>query len=415
MKFFSKSICRFAALSALIVASVGLCSDSCDGQVRTWTDSSGTYQLNAELVLVHEVRGELQAELVQDNGKRMAIPVSKLSDGDRKLAREFHTNWIGRGSKSEIRQVSRNVELSEVTPLSTKFESSLPEAKRVPKKLASEKTDSVKLLRIPEEHIVSRPIRSPVSMSVDAAENLLIGDVDFDADTAVRLEREIARDKKGRAIENPAYLVDVDTAELKLMPKKFSTTALLLNDKRVAIDQKRRAIETLSDSWPNRRYPNFIGVIVNCLSDKDKFLRLAALDLLANHDSELSLHYILARIDDVSFDVRWRTYEVLTQLRDPRIIPELCERLNTADRRKIASVLQVFGTTSNRWIHPWLEKQDVDEDSLLEICKILGSTGDLESAQALSGLSDHKSKLVRRQAKFAIRQIEKRTKPTASK
>ena len=138
------------------------------------------------------------------------------------------------------------------------------------------------------------------------------------------------------------------------------------------------------------------------------------LDLLANHDSDQSLIYIFARIDDISFDVRWRTYEVLTQLRDPRIIPELCERLRGADRTKVASVLQVFGNTSAPLVNEWV-KLDENEDVLLGVSQLLGNIGEASSLEVLGKLKNHKSLLVRSQANNSIKQIKQRLELRASK
>ena len=393
---------RFNPVHVLIVGFGFLlfASENTRAQNRIWTDSTGVYKIRAKLVLVHEVSGEMQAELLQEDGKRMAIPVSKLSQVDRKLARKFHIDWINGTERHEPKTVSKlpdnsaSLERSSVNDGTNKVGKSRG--------------------RIPEEDIVSRPLRSPLDPKLQSEKAPAVN-IEFDPETAVRLEREIERDDKGRAVENPVYKVEVDESELESLPSSYQEVATLLNDNSTPIDSKRRAIERFTDNWPQRRYPVLVSVLINCLSDDDKFLRLAALDLLANHDAEESIHYILARIDDVSFDVRWRTYEVLSQIRDPRVIPELCERLDTADCRKIASVLQMFGSTSNPWIHPWLERTDLREEYMLEICKILCTTGDFDSIQALSNLKSHNSRLVQRQANYAVGQIEKRLKATAAR
>ena len=203
-------------------------------------------------------------------------------------------------------------------------------------------------------------------------DNRNVTNVKFDPATAIRLDREIQRDEKGKPVENPVYLVEVADTDFKFMSGRIRTLVDTLRSDDDPIDKKRRAIEKLKEVWPQGRHPGLLKVLVNTLSHEDKFLRLAALDLLANHDSDQSLVYIFARIDDVSFDVRWRTFEILTQLRDPRVIPELCERLGGSDRTKAANVLQIFGNTPAYLVHEWV-KENESEAVLLNVCLLYTS------------------------------------------
>lgn len=384
---------RMIVLLAAVIA-VGFSSSDCFAQQRTWTDASGTFTLEAELIDVTDTDDGLQAELLMADGKRMAILISKLSEADAKLAGERFANGLKKGSQPASKSGSEN----------------LPSTKKA---AAPEKRRAKEAQAQAEEEILSRPLSAPISMSRNRLDNRNTTDIKFDPETAIRLDREIARDEKGRPTENPVYTVEVTERQLNFLPPKFRVIVDKLRDEKVAIDVKRRAVDELTKSWPQGRQPGLLNVLINTLSHNDKFLRLAALDLLSNNDSDQSLIYIFARIDDVSFDVRWRTFEVLTQLRDPRIIPELCERLEGSDRTKVASVLQVFGGTAAPLIHEWVN-EDQGEDVLLNVCQLLGNIGDDKSLEVLKRMSSHESLLVRSQAENSVKQITRRLSQRAS-
>lgn len=371
---------------------VALASETASAQQRTWTDASGSYSLEAELTGVTQTDNGLQAELAMPNGKNMAILVSQLSKADAQLARNHY---------AEMLKNSGDASADSRSPMAS---SSKEDSKEIVEKSGG----------LPEDSIVSRPLSAPISAATDRLDNRNTTNVKFDPATAIRLEREIPRDEKGRPTENPVYLVDISEHEMKYLAANIKVLVDALKSEKTPIDKKRRAIEKLKDVWPQGRHPGLLKVLVNTLSHEDKFLRLAAMDLLANHDSDQSLIYIFARIDDISFDVRWRTYEVLTQLRDPRIIPELCERLSGSDRTKAASVLQVFGNTSAPLVHQWV-KGNEDEEVLLNVCHLLGNIGESTSAELLAKLTGHESLLVRSQAKNSIKQINRRLEQRAER
>ncbi|QEG22857.1 hypothetical protein MFFC18_27440 [Mariniblastus fucicola] len=380
----------------------GVTSQVGHAQQRIWTDASGTYKLEAELVEVTETETGLQAELLKPDGTRMAIQISKLCEADAELAKNYYEDSI-KGAEKVPPAESIPAESSTAEQPSEKDESGG----------SDNSEDAPKMQALAEESIVSRPLAAPVSMAIGKLDNRNTTDIKFNPATAIRLEREMPRDEKGRPTENPIYLVEVTEQQLAFLQGNIRTIVDKLRDPKVAIDEKRRAIDSLRTLWPQGRHPGLLNVLINTLSHDDKYLRLAAIDLLANHDSDQSLIYIFARIDDISFDVRWRTYEILTQLRDPRIIPELCERLDGADRAKVSSVLQVFGETSAPLVHEWVN-DDHDEVTLLNVCQLLGNIGDKTSLDVLAKLNTHSSLLVRAQAKNSIKQIRNRMAKRAS-
>ncbi len=377
-----------------LAVGISCIANEATAQQRTWTDSSGHYKLKAELVGVTETEAGLQAEFVMEGGKQMAILVTKLCEQDAKLVAKYYAD-----AKKAVEPDA---------PAKANPETAPPVASN----LADPKEDRAKLM--PEDSIVSRPLTAPINMALRKLDNRNVADVKFDPLTAIRLDREIKRDEKGRPAENPVYPVEVSEQDLAFLPDKYRRIVDVLRDPNSPIDKKRRSIEQLKTSWPQGRHLGLLKVLINMMSHEDKFLRLAAIDLLANHDSDQSLIYIFARIDDIAFDVRWRTYEVLTQLRDPRVIPELCERLGGPDRAKAASVLQVFGETAAPLVQEWI-KEDQKEDVLLGICQLLGNIGDESSARELSKLETHSSLLVRSQAKNSIKRIARRIEASASK
>ena len=402
---------RLIVLCAAMFAA-SLIGNDCFAQQRTWTDASGTFKIEATLVEVKKTDDGLQAQLVKADGKRMAILLSQLSESDATLAKQFLAEASTKDVSPKTEPTPKAVVAAQPKPTVTPE----PKPEATPQPLTDPATIKRPLLREAqvEDGIVSRPLSAPINMARRKLDNRFTTNVEFNPETAIRLEREIPRDERGRPTENPVYLVKVTEKQMEFLPQKFRAIVDDIRDEKVAIDVKRRAIEKLKTSWPQGRHPGLLNVLINALSHDDKFLRLAALDLLANHDSDQSLIYIFARIDDISFDVRWRTFEVLTQLRDPRIIPELCERLAGADRTKVASVLRVFGTTAAPMVHEWA-KVDQVQKVLLNVCQLLGDIGDTNTLPVLAKLESHESLLVRSQAKNSIKEINLRLSQRASK
>jgi len=378
---------------ALVLVGFGLQQNIALAQQRTWTDTTGAYKIEAVLVEVLQTDNGLQAQFVRADGQKMEILVSKLCEADAAAASEFFKKAAESKTKS------------------TNTVSEMPPEKADAPSVADPAAEQSGL---PVEQLTSRPLTAPINIARTKLDNQVVTPVNFDPSTAVRLERDIKRDSNGKPIENPVYLVDLQDSELRLLPQKFKDVVDQIRDPNLAIDKKRLAIESLTKSWPNGRHPGLLKALVNALSHKDKFLRLTALDLLANHDSDQSLIYILARIDDVSFNVRWRAFEILTQIRDPRVIPELVERLDSPDRTKAASVLQVFGNASAPLVQE-LIKVDGDEDVLLSVSQLLGNIGDQNTITALKVLENHESLLVRAQAKNSVKRITRRLEEAASK
>ena len=370
-----------------------LLSASAVAQQRTWTDASGSFKIEAELVEVLETDDGLEARLKKPDGQEMVILLSQLQESDAALATDFF-NAANNPAEQETPE-QMETEVAEDSELDSELKEDRKHAQ-------------------PEESINTRPLGAPIDIASIKLDNRITSDIKFDPETAISLDREIKRDEKGRPAENPVYTVDVTERDFRLLPAKFVAITDVLRDPSAPVDQKRIAAESLRESWPQGRHPGLLKVLVNVLSHDDKFLRVTALDLLANHDSDQSLIYIFARIDDLSFDVRWRAYEILTQLRDPRVIPELVERLGGVDGTKAASVLQVFGNSSASLVTETWVKADGDESDLLCVCQLLGNIGDQETAEALKVLESHKSLLVRLQAKNSIKLIRARLEQTAS-
>lgn len=352
--------------------------------VRKWTDATGSFSLQAKLVGAEMVDGKLQAQLEQTDGKLMGIDVDKLSKPDR----DYVVGW-----KSKLEEPKKPV---------------LPKPKSDTIKTAATKPEKKPSKQVePETLIATRPLGAPLSMAADMLDSRYKPtDVAFDPAKAITIERDVVRNRDGNPDKNIKFLVDVDPAKFALLPPQVKGIVEKLVSDSVPIDAKRRAIDRLTKSWPPRRYKVLFDVLVNAVSNDDKYIRLIALDLLANHDSNNSLAYILARVDDVSYEIRARTFEILTQLRDPRVIPELCERLDTNDRRKISNVLKSFGKTSVPWVIPWLKSES--ESVVMDSCRLLGDIGDSECLDDLQKLESHDSILVRSQAANSAKRIQER-------
>ena len=336
-------------------------------QQRVWTDASGTYKVEAVLDRTMEVDGKIQAVLIDGEGQEIPVPLSRLSEESQKLVIAFMRD-------------------------------------NPPKKKSDAVTDApndAPRIEAAESKIMTRPLELPITGRTNTNGQL------FNPENAIRIDREVKRDQNGQPLENPVYQVEVDAEGIRLLPTRQQQLAMVLMDGTAPIGSRRRAVEALADSWPTQRSQELINIVINTASSDDKFLRMKAMDILAARDSDQSLGYLLARIDDRSFEIRSRAYELLEKLGDPRIIPELAERLDGADRRKVGRVLKSFGSASTPWVIPWLETEN--QKTLLDVCQLLGQLGGDGVIEALQKKIDStESLLVKAQSENSIKKIRER-------
>jgi hypothetical protein len=60
-------------------------------QAETWTDNTGTFQVEADFLTVHRDQGQVYVYLRKQNGKTIRVPFSRLSPASQQLARQLAT------------------------------------------------------------------------------------------------------------------------------------------------------------------------------------------------------------------------------------------------------------------------------------------------------------------------------------
>ena len=374
----------------LVVVMVLLCNpDQSTAQMRTW--KSGAHEVEAELVKTDGTGPKMQVVLKNEKGQELAIPISILSEADQQYINAYleskgETPWAPEGAEGGAAAKPPEKEVDTPKPVPEKTPA-------VPKEEIKSKT--------PALVIPTRPIDLPQLRSRAQFEN-------FDENSAIRIgeEEKVELDVRGFSKEVPVYTVDVDIEELKKLPNEQRTIAAILISNKTSRVQRLSAIEALAKNWPRQRSQALINLTVNQASDKSKFVRMAAMDILAVHDAEDSLKYILVRIDDKSVDVRARAFELLGRIRDPRVIPELCSRLDSADRMNIHMALKPFGPAASKWVLPWL-KPDAPKLVVIEACDLLGDLGGEGVVEALQQKqASSESVLVKSQAENSIKRLQ---------
>jgi len=379
---------RLWQICFVVVTLLMLCDpDESAAQMRTW--KSGTHQVEAELVKVTGAGEEMQAVLKNAEDEELAIPVNILSESDQQFIKAYlkakdPSPASGGGNSSPTESVAAEKKIapqpSPVSPLKDK------------RKIEAKKDDLL---------ITTRPLELPEVNSGVELRN-------FDPKTAIRIDKKVELDVRGFPNEVPVYVVDVDIEELKKLSEVLRRAAAVLLSNDVPRNQRLVAMELLKKNWPQQRSQALINLVVNQASDKSKFIRMLALDVLAVHDPKESLKYILARIDDKSVDVRARAFKLLGRIRDPRVIPELCSRLDKADRMNVHLALKPFGAFASQWVIPWLES-DASKLVTIETCDLLGDLGGEGVLEALEQKRDSsESALIKSQAQYAIDKIKKR-------
>ncbi len=433
------------------------------GQEREWVDSSGTFRVVAELVTVDDQKVVLKKR----NGININVPLSKLSikDLDHLQALSKPSSAAGQQqTRSDAQsQPNSNMALRNVAELSPSFEPN-SRARPLPRRLASNPTPfwldfshrssaddpprpepqrSNELAGAPSDPVKSlNSAQGDRSMGVqDAmANNSPVSSKqsnEFQRNTpsATMRSRSLESGRPSDAGAFPARQSNADAPEgrrpIESAPTTSNETASIRSPnggtnqehdlvampageasqpielhRTENVAEVRRQLALLNEQWLGKTPEDIRSVAELTLSD-DKFVRKLALQLIAKHDSVASFGYILERLNDTSFEVRWLAYDTLEKLGDERAIEPLVRRFRGDDRSKIASVLTSFGSKAEGQIIPFL--QDSSRDIRLSACSFLSKVGTTSSIPYLEPLRESDTELlVRMQAKNALRKITSR-------
>ena len=323
-------------------------------QERTWRDVTGTFQVKAELLSVSDDKVVLK----KHNGNVIRVPLSKLSPAD----------------------------LDYLKDLSQKSSTSLAPESSGANELATPKTNP-------------KPAVGPAS-------------TEKSTNKAAAANSKAAGRKLGATerqndtippIEIPS--IKVTDEQIGALPKSVRAIAAVLHDGSdpVAI---RNALTELSKKWPGNNETILNLVRKSTLCD-EKYCRLKSLALLCKHDLINSFPFILARMDDRSFDVRWAAMEYIERSADPRAMKPLVDRFIGPDRAKISVALMTYGTKAEPYLQKYLEHRR--SDVRMETSLLLGKLGTDASVPHLEKLVENDpNPVVALQAKSAIRSINKR-------
>jgi hypothetical protein len=324
-------------------------------QERTWHDDSGKFDVQAEYL------GTLDDLVVlkKHNGNIIRVPISKLSLADREY-------------------------LKHLTPPSTP---------------ASGPTNDPKTNEGPATSSDSSPAE-PRAESADSASLILTGD-STEADSG--LESASRDSAKAPPIEVP--VINVSEEQIAALPGPLRSIANVLNSgsDSAAI---RSALTELADNWPEAN-ATVLDLVRKTTANDEKFCRMKALMLLCEHDFSSSFPFILARVDDPSFEVRWSALEYIERSGDRRAMKPLVDRFIGKDRAKISLALMNYGSQVEPYLFEYLKHSRADVR--METSLLLGKLGSEASIPKLEEVAANDTNpVVALQAKSAIRTINER-------
>ena len=382
------------------------------GQERAWTDSTGSHEIIATLVS-HDAN---IATLKKKNGVEIVVPLVKLSKSDVEFLKKL---------KPKLQSESLPTASEMSTANSAGSHGGNPESEnRVDQAIEREPLNST----MPISNLPTVPISSPQIIQLDRTHfsssdlpprpvkpmpraSVLDSETKSPADDIATIAdlppiRVIAKPTNSQSEfkldANPQTNVPIEEA-----PDSLAKSYLADLAKEPDMAAIRRELLRLKSEWPAEFTPELAIQLATFIRSQDKFIRKSTLELLAAHDASQSFPLIVECINDTSFEVRWRAYEIIESLGDERAIGPLIKNFTGEDRSKIASLLQSFGSKIEDGMIPFLQNES--RDVRLSACGVLARIGTQKSVATLSELSDNDSeRLVRMQAKFALSQIADR-------
>ncbi len=398
---------KFVSVLAIVVTGLlFVAPDSTLSQERNWQDSTGNFSVQAELVDV--VDGKVW--LKKQNGKVIKVPIERLSKKDQAYLEDLGKPKIDPITAPKVDPpMEADTGAGDVTPQ--------PVVVTRPKKILKLDASHFDSTDIPP-----RPNRKPVIVNETAGVDDPAGvDSDTPSSTGSQPDNAALPTTENSELEPvPTEIIpdrdDVESMELPTIEINARQINSLPNDY-LAIGKAlfeadnsesiRNALTSLDNNWPSPSNETILDLVRQTTSHDEKFCRLKSLKLLGKYDFRNSLPFILARMNDSSFDVRWATYDLIAMSPAPHALQPLIDRFTSQDQDKISSVLAIYGPQAEKKIHPFLSHPRAEVR--MEASLLLGKIGTEESIPLLAELmKSDKNPIVRLQAKSSLRNIKKR-------
>ena len=343
---------------------------------RVWSDESGSFSVEASLV---EVKAS-SVVLKKLNGVMIDVPFDRLS--------KFDLDYLANlGKQKKPDQPNNPKPVQQTKP---KSDSVKADAKKNPSK--------------------PRDSKSTPSLETKPSGRGTKSNDKFDpASTTKRSELfdPFAPPAQNKVV-NPLdkYVFEISPQEIQRLPETYRKAALLISgnsDRKT----KRAELKQLGSKWPKQKLPTLIRLVRGLTRSPDAQTRKLAIDILAKHDSENSLEFILAGMDDKNFDVRWASFEWIEKLGDARAIEPLVRKLESEYRDQAAFTLVSFGPTAEPNVLRLINHKSTKVQ--LAACSVLAKIGTPKSIPDLQSIvANEESVRIRMQARNAIDQIKRR-------
>lgn len=395
---------KLIALSFFFISTVLSVPMLANGQVREWVDKTGKFKIKAEFKGVEGNKVVLQRI---PSGKRVTIPLDKLSDADQAF----------------VTTLTKPKKVPEVVPeavnngSSSLAEPPAPEPKKAVEPKVEPKTEPmVEPKTEPRVEPVTEPITQPEPTKPEMAEPKIEPKkpepqpVKAEPITPPVQPRKAPR----KAVEPITFsaadlqipvLGTIDPAQLASLPAPFGDLATEINESDDT-SKVRRSLESLNDLPIQSANSSLINLLQKMTDSDDEFYRRHALKQLTRIQTSEALPFIARSISDRSNTIRRQSFEFIKTSNDPRFIPALVERFPSVDRDQIFSILEGFGSLAEIPIHPMLQHEKTKVRR--ETAELLIRIGTSASVSVLEAAKTDESGMVQLLAKKALKEIKKR-------
>ncbi len=351
-------------------------------QIREWTDNTGNYRFQAELVRVENDAVILKSDA---SGKEKKVLLHRLSDADQAWVKKYVANISSPPQLASefVTETTLAKSVAPAAPLGPRF------VKRDPEKIQLDPSHFAATDAPPVPK--PRPVKVATKEPVPPKSNPL----------------PIQNTELVKA-ENASEILDVGNVDLKQLASlpaafsTFATTAASSQD----MSAVRNALREIGQLPPESANESLLNLLRKLTQADDRQCRVKALNVLSRVSPGTCLPFVLRATNDESTEVKWRAFELLNELDDAGCVEPLAARFASSDRPQIGTILEKFGPQAETYLHRMVTHSN--SEVRLDAVPLLGRIGTSASLVVLNEALNDENGIVRLQAKSGIKQIESR-------
>ncbi len=368
----------FLAILGLVPVHGGFAS----AQVREWTDNTGSYKFQAELVRIENDAVILKSDV---SGKEKKVPLQRLSDADQAWVKKYLAN-ISIPPQPDSDVVTETTFAKSVAPAA-------PLGPRIVKR-------APEIIQLDPSHFAATD--APPVPKPPPANGVTTGPNPTNPNPFPIQNTEPVKTENASEIPDVG---DIDLKQLASLPAPFATSATTAASSQ-NMSAVRNALKEIGQLPPESANESLLNLLRKLSQADDRQCRVEALNVLSTVSPGTCLPFVLRATNDESMEVKRRAFKLLKELNDAGCVEPLAARFASSDRPQIVTILEKFAPQAETYIHKMVSHSN--SEVRLDAVRLLGRIGTSASLVVLNEALNDENGIVRLQAKSAIKQIESR-------